>query len=156
MTADIEQIKRKKIPSSLQILYLLSPLPFSPDNFLKVGSPPTQFFRILIPPFRKGVRLGTVCIHLKIYEIIFASFYVFQLEHFDVFWMFLLFLPILIWLFVKILPHFFDNVKHKTGNKFYPPTKSNKPMESLQIKQTQRDAHLLESQHFWVVYTHSL
>ena len=85
MTAGIEQIKMKKIPSSLQILYFLSPLPFSSDNFLKVGSPPAQFFRIFIPPFKKGVRLGTMYIHLKIYEIIFASFCVFLLEHFDVF-----------------------------------------------------------------------
>ena len=59
----------------------------------------SQFTQFLIFSFKK--RRGLVratCIHLKIYVIIFVSFRVFLLEHFDVFLMFYYF-PCLIWFF---------------------------------------------------------
>lgn len=34
------------------------------------------------------------------------------------------------------LSHFYDKIKHKAGNKLYLSSKNNKPMETLQTKQT--------------------
>ena len=74
----MSKLKQKQPITPTNCIFSLS-LPLSPDDFLKNGPPPTQFSK-------KGDRLvGTVCIHLKIYEIIFASYCVFLLEHFDVF-----------------------------------------------------------------------
>ena len=47
-----------------------------------------------------------MCTHLKISEIIFASFYVFLLEHFDVFLMFLMLFVIFEMPFCKCFPTF--------------------------------------------------
>ena len=87
------------------------------------------------PIFQKRRRIGrTVCIHLQIYEmILFASFCVFLLEHFDVFWMILLF-SFFDMVFCKDFVPFFNQIERKTGNRFYPPNKNNKPMETLQTK----------------------
>ena len=74
----------------------------------------------------------TMYIHLKIYEIICCFYCCFQC---------------FIWFFVKIFLHFYNQTKHKVGNRFYTATKSNKLMETLQIKQTL-------SQNFRVVYAH--
>ena len=76
-----------------------------------------------------------MCIHLQIYEIIFVSFCVFLLENFYVFWMFLLFSKFAM-IFVRIFPHFYNQIKYKAGNRFYPPKKNSKPMEICQTKQT--------------------
>ena len=44
-------------------------------------------------------------------------------------WCFLSVFPCLIWFFVKIFPHFYNQIKHKADNRFYPPNKNKKPME---------------------------
>ena len=36
--------------------------------------------------------------------------------------------------FVKVLPHFYNQIKHKIENRFYPPKENNKPMENVQTK----------------------
>ena len=75
-------------------------------------------------------------IHLKIYKIIFVSFPVFPLEYTDAFWIFLLLFAMFDMFFlVNIFPHFYDQIKHKAGSRFHP-TKTNKPMETLQAKQS--------------------
>ena len=43
-------------------------------------------------------------------------------------------LPRSIWFFVKIFPHFYDQIKHKADNRLHPPTGNKKPMESLQTE----------------------
>ena len=53
-------------------------------------------------------------------------------------------LPILMCFFVKIFPHFHDQIKHKRGNRLYSHTKNNKHMESLQTKQTKGLLNLWE------------
>ena len=65
--------------------------------------PPTSYLILLIPipPFQIKEN----------YEIIFVSFCVFLLESFDVFWIFLLLFSMLIWFFVKISPHFYNQIK---------------------------------------------
>ena len=130
MTANSEEIKIKKSQHHYKF-FIFSLL--SPDDFLKIGSPPTQFLLSFTPPppppphpiplpsFKKGRGLGTIYIHLKIYETMFASFCVFPLEFFDVFLMFYCILPILI-------PTFFEQTKHKASNRFYSPTDNSKPM----------------------------
>ena len=55
-----------------------------------------------------------MCIPLKICEIVFVSFCVFLLEHFDIFCMFLLMLAIIgmvIWFFIKTFAHFYEQIK---------------------------------------------
>ena len=65
--------------------------------------PPTSYLILLIPipPFQIKEN----------YEIIFVSFCVFLLESFDVFWIFLLLFSMLIWFYVKISPHFYNQIK---------------------------------------------
>ena len=65
--------------------------------------PPTSYLILLIPipPFQIKEN----------YEIIFVSFCVFLLESFDVFWIFLLLFSMLIWFFIKISPHFYNQIK---------------------------------------------
>ena len=93
MTANSEQIKIKKFHNLYMFYNFLSPLPFCLDDFLKSWSPSYPiFWNFHSTPFKKGGKLETMCIHLKIYETIFAPFCVFPLKHFDVFWMFLLLL----------------------------------------------------------------
>ena len=79
------------------------------------------------------------CIHLKIHEITFVSFCMFLLEYFHVFECFYCCLPRLICFFVKIFPHFYEEIKHKTGNRFHSPTGNNKLMESLQTQANLKD-----------------
>ena len=121
--------------NSEQILYFFSPLSFCRDDFLRNWTPPTQFFGIhrFPTPSKKEGGLETMRIYLKIYEIISASFYVFTLEHFECVYCCL---PFLIWFFVKIFAHFYNQIKHKAGNRFYTSNKNNKSMETLQTKQT--------------------
>ena len=114
----------------------LSPLPFwyPLRVFLKNSSPPpTQFFRICIsPPSRKkgGGGVEIMCIKLKIYEILFVSVCVFPLEHFDVSLM-LYRLLYSISFFVKIFFRFYDQIKHKTGEKdSIIPTRKTNPWNS--------------------------
>ena len=85
MTVNSKQIKMKKShhPYKFHIFSFLSL--FALVIFKKIGPPATQFLGIFTPfPFNKGEGLETMCIHLKIYETIFASFCVFPLKHFDV------------------------------------------------------------------------
>ena len=71
--------RNEKIPSYLQILYFVFPLPFCPDDALKYWSPPpAQFFVVFITPFKKREGLEVICIHLKFYGIIFVLFCVFS------------------------------------------------------------------------------
>ena len=67
-----------------------------------------------------------MCIHLKIYIIIFDTICVFLLEHFDFFFKcFYCCLRFLIWFFAKTQNfHFYVQIKKKTGNKFHPPPSS--------------------------------
>ena len=63
-----------------------------------------------------------MCIHLKIYIIIFDSFCVLLLEHFDLFSMFLVLSAMFDIVFRKTQHfNFYDQIKLKTGNKFHPP-----------------------------------
>ena len=126
----------KKITSPPQILYFLSLLFFWLDKLLKNSfPPPIQFFQIFIPLFKKGRTLETMFMHLKIYNVIIVSFCVFVLEHFDVFKMFLLLLAMFHVVFcIKTFPHFYDQIKHRVGSKFYPPTKNNKHMQTIETK----------------------
>ena len=136
MTADSKWIKTKKSHHPLM-------------TFLKIGSRSYPIFRIFIhPPLPPP---------LKIYVTIFAYFSVFSLEHFEIFWMFFFAVSCFCYrFFLKIFPYFYDQIKHKAGNRFYLPTKNNKPIETLQIKQSYRTAQLLWSQNLLVVYTHWL
>ena len=61
--------------------------------------------------------------------------------------------PCLIWFFEKIFPHFYNQIKHKAGNRFYPPNKNNKLIEILQTTQTKRQRNLWEFKIF-VCFTH--
>ena len=89
---------------------------------------PHTFFLNFHRPFKKGEELETISTHLKIYKTIFACFCVFPLEHFDIFWMFLLLFAIFnIYGFFKTFPLFYDQIKHKGGNRLYSLTKNNKP-----------------------------
>ena len=78
--------------------------------------PPTSYLILLIPipPFQIKEN----------YEIIFVSFCVFLLESFDVFWIFLLLFSMLIWFFVKISPHFYNQIKQGS---FILPKRITKP-----------------------------
>ena len=49
---------------------------------------------------------------------------------------------------------FYGQIKLKEGNKHPPPTENNKLMDTLQTRQTYRNAQFLGSQTFLVVYTH--
>ena len=115
-------------------LSLSPPLLVSPASiFKKFVSPTTQFFRICIsPPSRKkgGGGVEIMCIKLKIYEILFVSVCVFPLEHFDVSLM-LYRLLYSISFFVKIFFRFYDQIKHKTGEKdSIIPTRKTNPWNS--------------------------
>ena len=101
-----------------------------------------HIFILLLQKKEEGV--GTKCTHLEIYGIIFVSFCVLPLrvplENFDVFtfWCFFkTFLQVFSMfdmVFVKVLPHFYNQIKHKIENRFYPPKENNKPMENVQTK----------------------
>ena len=76
-------------------------------------------------------------IHLKIYEIIFASFWVL--------WNILLFfesfyccLSYSLWISVKVFPHFYDHIKQQADNRVHPPTKNNKAMKTFQTNKPKR------------------
>ena len=53
--------------------------------FLKLIAPPAQFPGTFIRRLQKGRELETMCIHLKVYEIIFVSFCGFLVELFNFF-----------------------------------------------------------------------
>ena len=68
-----------------------------------------------------------MCIHLKIYIIIFDSFCVFFLEHFDFFKMLLLLSAMFDTVFAKTQNfHFHDQIKQKTDNKLHVLLSENK------------------------------
>ena len=109
-------------------------------NFLESGFPCYPIFSIypifILPPRKKDRGfLGTVFIHLQIFELIFVSFCVFPLQYFDDFWMILLF-SMFDMVCCKDFSTFLKQMKHKAGNRFYPPNKNNKSMGTLQTKQT--------------------
>ena len=113
---------------------------FSLPLFKKLVPPPTQFFAIFSPhlsppPLNKRRRLETMCIHLKISEKILALLLCYRWNVLIFFECFYCCLPFLMWFFVNIFTHFYDQIKHKAGNRFYPPTNNNKPMKTLQTKQ---------------------
>ena len=96
--------------------------------------PPTQFFQFSFSSSKKGGGLvETMCIHLQIYEIIFVLFCMFLLEHFDVFCMFLL-LPVFDMVFVRICPHFYNQIKYKSGISILP-TRMKKPWKLFKPKE---------------------
>ena len=65
-----------------------------------------------------------MCINQKSYVIIFDSFCVVLLVHFDFFECFYCYLPCLIWFFTKTRNfHFYDQIKPKADTKFNPPIK---------------------------------
>ena len=63
-------------------------------------------------------------------------FFIFSLEHSDVFWMFLRLFTMLNMVFCKDFLHFYDQIKHQEDNSFYPLTKNNKSIETLPTKET--------------------
>ena len=87
------------------------------------------------------------CIHLKIHEITFVSFCMFLLEYFYVFECFYCCLSRLIWFFVKIFTHFYEQIKHKTGDRFHS-TGNNKLMESLQTQTNLKDCSVFGKSKF--------
>ena len=118
-------------------LSLSPPLLVSPASFFKKFVSPTYpiFYILHFFPFNKkwwGGRGGVeiMCIKLKIYEILFVSVCVFPLEHFDVSLM-LYRLLYSISFFVKIFFRFYDQIKHKTGEKdSIIPTRKTNPWNS--------------------------
>ena len=58
--------------------------------------------------------------------------------------------------FITFSPHFYEQIKHKAGNRFYRPISNDKPIKTLKTKETQRIGQLLGSESFWEVYTHWL
>ena len=82
MIANSEKMKMKK-----SHLIFVSPTDFL-TNFLLLPN----FLETFSSPLKNGVEgyRKLMCFHLKIYVILFNSFCVFLLEHFDVFLMFLL------------------------------------------------------------------
>ena len=103
-------------------------------NFLKNGPPSNPIFPVFILFFKKGGGLvETMCIHLQIYEIIFVLFCMFLLEHFDVFCMFLL-LSVFDMVFVRIFPHFYNQIKYKSGISILP-TRMKKPWKLFKPKE---------------------
>ena len=118
-----EKMKMKNTILSTAIVFSL----LSPFGFTHCPSPPP------VPNFELWI--------FKNLGIIFASFSVFLLEHFD-FLMFLLVLAMFDVVLSKTFPgesfpHFFDKIKQKTGNRFHPPPiKNTKPTETFQTKQT--------------------
>ena len=119
----------KEKPPPLQILYFFSSVPFCPDDFLKNWSPPSiYFFWNLHSSLQKRMGVRNNMYSTKNLWILFVSFCVFLLEHFDVFECFYYSFSCMIWYFVKIFLHFYEQIKHKVGNRFYPPiTKITKP-----------------------------
>ena len=92
------------------------------DFFKKLALPPTQFFGIFIPSFKKGGWLETICISLKIYETIFASFCVLLMEHFDFFLMILLLFAVFDMVFCKDFPTFlWTNKTRQAVGSILPP-----------------------------------
>ena len=47
--------------------------------------------------------------------------------------------------FITFFPHFYEQIKHKAGNRFYRPINNDKPIKTLKTKETQRIGQLLES-----------
>ena len=125
----VSKLKQKHLSTPTNCVFSLSPPLLSWWFFKKTVSLPTQFsqlYQFSFPPSIKGEGLvGTMCVHLQVYEIIFVSFLCSWKP-----WCFLSVFPYLIWLFVKIFPHFYNQIKHKADNRFYPPNKNNKSMEN--------------------------
>ena len=128
-------------------MYFLSPFPFCPDNFLKKCPLPPAYPIFTLPlQKRRGIGRNNVYSptnlwnNICLFLLVLVTFWFFLNECFYGF-------PCLICFFVRIFPHFYDQMKHKAGNRFYPPNKNNKPMETRQTKQ--RAAQFLVSQNFW-------
>ena len=148
--------------SKIILLYFLSLLSFCPYGFSKNWFPLLYNFPNLpnfhSPPSKKSKRevgVGTMCIHLKIYEIIFISFCVFLLKIPKTFWCFLnifLLFSMFDMVFCNDFRTFLE--PNQTQSRFYHPIKNKKPMEFLQTKTFYRAAQFLGSQNIWVVYAH--
>ena len=129
---------RQKHPITTNFVFSFS-RPLSPWWFLKSWSPPpTQFTKFSFSPFkqrRRGEGRNSVYSPKNLWNNI-PLFCVFPLEHIYVFWIFLLLFPMLDKVFCKDFTTFYNQIKHKAGNRFHPPTKNNKPMDTLQTKQS--------------------
>ena len=111
----------------LCLFFAFSLLVFHTD-FFKNCSPYPIFGIFHFPPTKKGVGLGEgreLCILIEnsLYITIFNSFYVCLFGHFDVFWIFLLFLAMFEMVFCKNIQnfHFYDQIKRMTSNSFHSP-----------------------------------
>ena len=81
MIANSKKMKMKRShPPTTFAFPLASPFWFSPDIFLRNGSP-CLIFCITWMKIRMAEEWKTMCIHLKIYAITFDSFCVFLLEN---------------------------------------------------------------------------
>ena len=100
MTTNIE-----KSPSCLRPLhFLFRTLLIFPKDFLK-NCLPYSIFRKCLPFTNREFWKRMMCIYLKIcVVIIFESFFVFLLEHFDVFWILLLLLVMFDMVLCKSIP----------------------------------------------------
>ena len=133
-----EKMKIKNIPQPYNFYFSL-PLPFWFSLLIfKKLSPSYPFFGGIfdfLPPLQKIEGLETMCIHLKIYQIMFVSFCVFLFEHFYVFWMFYCCWLCSKWFSTETFPHFPNQMKQKAGSRFDPLNENNKLIETLETKQ---------------------
>ena len=136
----------KKSHHSYNFCIFSFPSPFALKIFLKIGPPLLPNFLEFSFPIQKKEGLETMCLFPKMYEIVFVSFFLFPLEHFDFLKCFNCWLPRF---FGKDFTTFLWPRKHQASNWSYPPMNSNKPMETLKIKQTNRLFSFWEVKIFW-------